>query len=526
MTQAKQKCLLYARVSSKSQLVDGSGLESQEHRCRQHAKEKNYYVEKVFTDDVSGGGDFMKRPGMVALLKYLKKHHRTEFVVIFDDLKRLARDTMTHWQLRYAMMDVGARVECLNYKFDDTPEGEFIETLFAAQGQLERKQIGRQTRQKTKARLEAGFYTFNAPFGLKYSKCKTRGKVLVHDEPIATVMTEMLNGFASGRFQTKEEARVFLEQHPDFPTAKSGRIGNHRITKLLRNPLYAGYLEFKDWGVSFRKAQHEGLISYETYLKIQERMKGHAIAPARRDLNKDFVLRGAIACECGNSLTASWSKSKTGRRYAYYVCQNRKCEFKGKSIPRAKLEDAFEELLEKLTPPEVLVAAGQEMFKQIWRKQVQSVKYRKEAFEQDYAKIEQQTQHMLDRIVEANSPKVIQAFEKRIDELEEKKLLLREKIENVATPNKDFDEMYRTSLDYLTNPLKIWRNNGFAEKRAVLKLTFKDRITYLRNGLYRTPDLTLPFKVLDTFLGLEKRMVPDGGLELPTIRLQGGRSTS
>jgi hypothetical protein len=31
-----------------------------------------------------------------------------------------------------------ATVECLNFKFEDTPEGKFIETIIAAQGELER----------------------------------------------------------------------------------------------------------------------------------------------------------------------------------------------------------------------------------------------------------------------------------------------------------------------------------------------------------------------------------------------------
>ena len=101
MTDMVQKALIYCRVSDTKQKLEGSGLESQEHRCRQHAAEKGYEIENVFHDDVSGGGDFMKRPGMVALLTYLKRHKKTDYVVIFDDLKRLARDTMAHWQLRH-----------------------------------------------------------------------------------------------------------------------------------------------------------------------------------------------------------------------------------------------------------------------------------------------------------------------------------------------------------------------------------------------------------------------------------------
>jgi site-specific DNA recombinase len=49
--------LIYCRVSSKKQTVDGTGLQSQEHRCIAHAAQRRYAVEKVFLESVSGGLD-------------------------------------------------------------------------------------------------------------------------------------------------------------------------------------------------------------------------------------------------------------------------------------------------------------------------------------------------------------------------------------------------------------------------------------------------------------------------------------
>jgi site-specific DNA recombinase len=141
-------------VSNKKQKHDGDGLHSQEHRCRDYASARGYVVEAVFNDDVSGGGDFMERPGMVAMLRFLKKRGHEDRVVIFDDLKRFARDTIFHLKLRQELATYNATVECLNFKFEDTPEGQFVETVIAAQGQLERLQNRRQTLQKMKARVE------------------------------------------------------------------------------------------------------------------------------------------------------------------------------------------------------------------------------------------------------------------------------------------------------------------------------------------------------------------------------------
>jgi site-specific DNA recombinase len=54
---------------------------------------------------------------------------------------------------------------CLNHNFDDSEEGEFVEHIFAAQAQLERKQNRRQVIQKMKARLEQGYYCFSRKRG-------------------------------------------------------------------------------------------------------------------------------------------------------------------------------------------------------------------------------------------------------------------------------------------------------------------------------------------------------------------------
>ena len=135
-----RRAIIYCRVSDKKQKHDGDGLHSQEHRCREYAASRGYAVEAVFHDDVSGGGDFMRRPGMVAMLRFLETQAHDGYVVVFDDLKRFARDTIFHLKLQQKLAAYRATVECLNFKFEDTPEGQFVETVIAAQGQLERLQ--------------------------------------------------------------------------------------------------------------------------------------------------------------------------------------------------------------------------------------------------------------------------------------------------------------------------------------------------------------------------------------------------
>ena len=94
------KAIIYCRVSTTTQAIQGHGLESQEHRCKKFAETNNWQVERVFRDEYTGGGDYKERPAMCELLKFLDYDVLEDYIVIFDDLKRLARNTISHWALR------------------------------------------------------------------------------------------------------------------------------------------------------------------------------------------------------------------------------------------------------------------------------------------------------------------------------------------------------------------------------------------------------------------------------------------
>ncbi len=506
-----QKALIYCRVSSKKQMADGSGLHSQEYRCRQYAEAKQYHVEAVFPDDVSGGGDFMKRPGMVALLDYLDANPNEQYVVIFDDLKRYARDTEFHLKLRRLMKARNARRECLNFNFDDSPEGKFNETIFAATGTLEREQIGRQTRQKSQARIEQGYWTFRAPVGYRYVKSANGGKELVKDEPLASIVKAALEGYATDRFSTISEIQRFLEADPLYPKdTPKGKIRPQTVVRLLSKVVYAGYVEAPKWGISRREGKHEAIISLATFEANQMRRKETKRVPNRKDVSRDFPLRGGVCCSsCGYPLTSGWSQGKL-KKYPYYFCQKRGCEEYGKSIPRDKLEGEFASLLKKLQPSESLFSLVKAMFTDAWNAQMSEAANRIQAFKNDVLKMESQINKLVERIMETNNPRVIQAIESRIEDLENQKLLAEEKAANLGKPIKSYGEMFEHSMRFLSNPHKIWASGPFEMKRIVLKLVFPERISYSRTEGLRTPKTALPFNMLGGLNMPDCEMVPLG----------------
>ena len=518
--------VIYCRVSGKKQTKEGSGLESQEYRCREYAATHGYDVEAVFPGDVSGGGDFMNRPGMVALLAYLDAQADKNYVVIFDDLKRFARDTEFHIKLRREFKIRGATVECLNFRFDDTPEGKFIETVFAAHGALEREQNGRQVVQKMKARVEQGFWVFQAPVGYCYTKSKRGGKTLIRNEPVASIVQEALEGFAAGRFASQAEVQRFLESQPEFPKDSNGKVTQQRAADILTHTIYAGYIGHKNWNVSWVKAQHEALIPLATFEKIQARRKGNAYAPARKDINLDFPLRGFVSCaDCNHPFTSCWSKGKY-KKYAYYLCDTKGCASYRKSIPRAKIEDGLSDVVQALQPTKSLFALTKAMFKDAWAQRAAQAEAAMVELKQELKAIEKQTEHLLTRIMDASNATVITAYEGKIENLDRKRHLMAEKLHKTSIPNGRFEDFIELSMIFLANPSKLWATGNFTLRRTVLKLAFAEPIPYHRETGYRTPKTTLPFKVLAGISGGNCEMVHPSRFERETSAFGGKSSKS
>lgn len=307
-TQEKpQKAVIYCRVSSAKQMREGDGLSSQETRCREYASYKDYEVVEVFRDDISGGS--AARPAMIAMLNFLKKHRAEGCAVIIDDISRLARDVETHIKLRTSISNAGGKLVSPSIEFGEDSDSILVENLLASVSQHQRQKNGEQTKNRMRARAMNGYWVFYPPIGYRYEKVAGHGKLLVRDEPVASIIAEALDGYASGRFETQVEVKRFLESQPAYPKNDKGEVHQERVTELMTRAVYAGHISNESWGLTLIPAKHEALITLQTYQAIQERRNGVAKAPARKDLNEDFPLRGFVTCGCcGEPLTACWTK--------------------------------------------------------------------------------------------------------------------------------------------------------------------------------------------------------------------------
>ena len=522
---AGRNAVIYCRVSSAKQTKVGDGLGSQQTRCREYARYKGLTVIETFTDDMSGS--LATRPGMKSMLNHLRKRSGKErIVVIIDDISRLARGIEAHLQLRSAISAAGGILKSPTIEFGEDSDSQLVENMLASVSQHQRQKNAEQTVNRMRARTVNGYWCFQAPIGYKYQRVSGHGNLLVRNEPYATILQEALEGFASGRFDSQVEVKRFLESQPEYPKETiSGEVRAMRVTEILNRSLYAGYVEAPSWNVSMRKGHHEALISYETFERIQERLREGSKAPARKDINEDFPLRGFVACgHCSKSLTACWATSQTGKKHAYYMCFNKVCSTYRKSIPRDEMESRFQEIITSLQPSPTLVKIAQAMFKDAWTQRLGQSAHIAGQFKADIAKIDKQIDQLLGRIIESSNDKVVSAYENKIAELEKQKLLLTEKMTVRETPKHTFEKMFELGLTFLANPQKLWDSGQIHLRKTVLRLAFSERLTYTKENGFSNPNKSLIFKALDAVSGVEKSMAHPAGFEPATSAFGGQHS--
>lgn len=216
-TDLRQIAVIYCRVSSVKQVTQGTGLSSQEARCREYAKYKGYDVAAVFTDDMSGG--VSARPGMQEMLAFLRKHRRDAPVVIIDDISRLARGLEAHLRLRADIGKAGGTLESPSIEFGEDSDSILVENLLASVAQHQREKNGEQTRNRMRARIMSGYWCFKPPLGFRYERRPAHGNLLVRDEPLATIIQEAFEGFASGRFAARSRSSASSRRRRGFRSA-------------------------------------------------------------------------------------------------------------------------------------------------------------------------------------------------------------------------------------------------------------------------------------------------------------------
>lgn len=491
------RAFIYCRVSSQRQVEEGRGLEGQEKRCRDFAKSKGYTVVKVFRDEAVSGG-IVDREGMQALLNELDKYVSEEkSVVIIDDIKRFARDVQGHFTLKTAIYSRNACLESPSHRFEDTPEGKFVETVLAGAAELERNQNKRQVINRMKARLENGYWPFMPPLGLINKKDSLHGKILVPHEPYASVLKKAIEKYRDGFLLTQQEVMYCL--HEEFKAiGLLNRPALSTTQEILENPLYAGYIEYEKWGVQFMRAKHDGFIKLETYNIVQERLQGRSKPWKRRDYRIDFPLRPFVFCDaCGKPMTASWNKGRS-ERYPNYFCRWKECQYRWKVVRKYKIETEFEQLLSGVKPADEVIDLTKDVLQEQWGIRLDQYSSHRELIKKELKEANEGIEWYSDQVWRKKGDEIlIGTYEEKIKELTGKKKKAEGDLGKQLYTSEQFGTASEKVFNTLKKPMEMWKSDEYNDKRTVLFMYFEGELRYDYKLGFGTAGLAYPVKLIN-----------------------------
>lgn len=483
--------------------------------------------ERTFPDTFTGGGDFMNRPAMRQLLAYVDANPGKSFVIVFDDLKRFARDTEFHIKLRAAFRLRDVLPLCLNYNFDESPEGLFVETILAAQAELERKQNARQVVQKMTARLQAGYWPFSKKRGYNMVKEPGRGKVAKPNTEGLTVIKPALEGFASGNLPRQIDVARFMVERGMWPGKEPVRCLNE-VAVMLQDSFFCGDVEYEKWGITRKKGEHDGLIDRDTFMRIQARLgKDETSTKPRKDTSEDYPLRGLVLCaKCGGKLSASPSTSENTKKYQYYFCFKKGCELFYKTLRKKDVEDGFKEVLAKNRLKPKVGDMATVVFETLWGQETEALKWQDYIHSQHKVGLEKKVKELSDMVRKAKSEKVAAIYEAQIEET----LQELEKLEGMALIGKDLGIPFRTAFDksigMLKNPVSTWDLFDVHEQHRLFFFLFEARLPYAKNEGFRTGKNLSKTRLFEELATTNSNDVDRTGFEPATLSLQMRCSTN
>jgi len=344
--------IAYCRVSSKEQ-IEGTSLESQELACREFGRSRAITVERVFV----GRGEsakFADRPELLEILDYCRTHKGKVDVLLVWKLDRLARNVTDHFNIKATLFKYGVQVISVTEPIDANPEGKLLETILAGFAQFDNDVRAMRTVQGMRRKLQDGFFPWNPPLGYRTA---TRGeKKTLPDEPVQPLfglLQKAWKTLATGAYTKPAMLRLMTSW--GITTKKGEPLSAQSIDNLFSNPYYAGIL-VDPWSKEEYEGRHPPMVTREEFARVQQIISARSRSIPHHRERPEFPLRGSVRCPgCQKYMTSSFSRGHGGR-YAYYHCENRKCDAR-RSHPAAAVHEEFQTFLTTVTPKQELLTA-------------------------------------------------------------------------------------------------------------------------------------------------------------------------
>lgn len=337
-----KRVAIMCRVSSDEQ-VKGYSLDDQFEKLKNHCRRMNYEIVHILKEDHSAKS--FDRPEWKKMIEKVKTKQIVIDEILFTSWDRFSRDLTGALNMIQYLKAKKIVPQSIEQPIDyNIPENLFMLAIYLANPDVDNQRRSIKVRGGIRQGLKQGRWARRPTFGFMSAKDENGGHIIVPDPIKAPVIRELFERVANG--DSQKEIRDDLKERGIL-------VSRNNMCNMLQRIIYAGKIlvpALDDEPMQIVEGVHEPIISEALFYQVQEILTGNKKArgksiPKYTKMREEFHLRGVLDCNCcGETLTASFSKGKLGKRYGYYHCN--RC--KGQRVSANKVHKAFDELLESI----------------------------------------------------------------------------------------------------------------------------------------------------------------------------------
>lgn len=307
------RVLLYIRVSTHEQALEGYSVGEQTERLEKYADAMGWTIVKTFIDPGFTGAD-THRPGLRELIRAVEAG-RADKVVVYklDRLSRSQKDTL--YLIEDVFLKHNTDFVSMSENFDTaTAFGRAIIGILAVFAQLERETIKERMTMGREARAKNGYYCGGSRILTGYDY---EDGLLKVNEYEAMLIKEIFKTFNAG-----VPIKTIADNLNDRGLYhKATEWNDTTIRRLLDNRHYIGEVKFSG---KWYQGRQNPILDRETFDKAQKILKIRADSYTAS--NKHSVpLTGFIWCGCCGAKyhRQLWKPKNDGSKTANYMCYSR-----------------------------------------------------------------------------------------------------------------------------------------------------------------------------------------------------------
>ena len=317
----KIKAILFCRVSSREQEIDGYSLPAQEKLLKEYALKQGFNPReiKIFSISESASGK-KQRQIFMEMLSYIEIHKIN--IIICEKVDRLTRNLkdavdINDWLNANPERHVHFVKEGVVLDRDSKSNEKFIWNIKVAVAQYYIDNLSEEVKKGQKEKLAQGWLPTTPPVGYKTIGDKGH-KIHIIDDEKAPLVRKMFADYDSGNCSLRT-LTVKMEL-AGLRNRYGKKIVMSRIHELIQNPFYIGK---NRWNGILTQGEHEPLIEKDLFDRVQRRLKGRGGPVYSRHF---FLFNKIMRCkECDGAIT--WEIHKGiiyGHCHHYNPCSQTK----------------------------------------------------------------------------------------------------------------------------------------------------------------------------------------------------------